>query len=97
MGNIGNGKNYQPGSNLGIGYEYELYPKSHPVLKNENYNLVLAKFNNLVENMYYFVAIPCTKNIIDELKSDKQYQNFIDNLLLVIFILIGYLIKRFPI
>ena len=42
-GNIGNGKNYDPKNKKSV-FEFELYPKSHPVLKNRSFNLVCCKY-----------------------------------------------------
>jgi hypothetical protein len=71
-GNIGNGKNY--GQNLDrAGFEFELYPKSHPVLKNKNFNLISSKYNPIVESIYYYYSVPLTSILSSELSKDEQY------------------------
>jgi hypothetical protein len=42
------------------------------------------------------MSIPCTKNIMEELKMDKQYYVFIDNVFSFMLVLIAWLIYRYP-
>lgn len=88
-GNIGNGNNYVPGSN-GDGYEFEIYPKSHPVLNHKSMGIWGAKFRRVFQVFYYWLTLEPADYIIEEVNKDRQYLNLMSNICLIGFFLIAY-------
>ena len=90
IGNIGNGRNFEPGTNT-EGYQFELYPKSHPVLKHSNFNLWGAKFRRVFQVFYYWLTLAPADYIIEEVNKDRQYLYLMSNVCLIGFIAIAYM------
>ena len=75
-GKIGNGKNYEPLGHV-VGYEFEAYPKSHPILKLESYQLVSSKLNKIAGSLYFLIVIPIARALKGELNKNRFFLDFV--------------------
>jgi hypothetical protein len=69
-GKIGNGKNFDPDSNT-EGFDFELYPKSHPVLRHKNFIMTMSRVRRVLQVFYYWLTYRTVDFIIDEVYKDK--------------------------
>lgn len=70
LGHIGNGKEWDQNTYTG-GYRFELYPKSHPVLKSENFIIVQAKVRRIWQVFHYWQTLDSADLIYEEVTKDR--------------------------
>ena len=92
-GNIGNGKNYDPKNKKSV-FEFELYPKSHPVLKNRSFNLVCCKYQHLILSLYWYYTVPTASVLLTTINMDRSYIGLALNISSLLILLAGYMIHQ---
>lgn len=89
-GKIGNGKVWDP-TTSSSGYRFELYPKSHPVLKSSSFPIIQAKVRRIWQCFYYWLSLDPADLIFEEVTKDNQYLTLMTELCLIGFLVLTYL------